>query len=133
MPSEPRWLPLAEVVALNRELVAETHEPHGVLKPGELESACFRALRHWEYDGEADVAALAIRLLFGIARSHAFVQGNKRTGFVAALMFLRLNGWELDPATDSDELGEMIIDVLNGGMGEEDVLRRLAPYFRPSP
>jgi death-on-curing protein len=130
LPSEPHWLPLDEIIDLNRDLVADTHEPHSVIKFGELESACFRPLRHWEYDGERDVVVLAVRLLFGIARSHGFLQGNKRTGFLAALMFLGLNGWELDPQTDSQALGDLVIEVLNEGMAEDAFIALLVPHLR---
>ena len=132
MLAEPHWLPVDEVIELNRDLVADTNEPHSIIKPGELESACFRPLRYWEYDGEGDVVILAVRLLFGIARSHGFIQGNKRTGFLAALMFLGLNGWELDPATDSEALGDLVIDVLNERVEEDAFIALLTPYFRPT-
>lgn len=128
MRSEPRWLSLDEVVELNRDLVADTGEPHQILKLAELESACHRPVRHREYDGEEDVLVLAVKLLFGIARSHGFVQGNKRTGFVAALMFLELNGWSLARSLDSEALGEAIVAVIDGGMSEEDFVGLLAPH-----
>ena len=46
---------------------------------------------------EASVFEIAAAYAFGIVKAHAFVDGNKRTGFVAALTFLRLNGYGLRP------------------------------------
>lgn len=46
---------------------------------------------------EADLAAIAAAYAFGIAKAHAFVDGNKRTAFVTALTFLRLNGVSFRP------------------------------------
>ena len=43
----------------------------------------------------ADLVEVAAAYLFFLCRNHPFVDGNKRTGFVAAELFLRLNGWAL--------------------------------------
>jgi death on curing protein len=75
-------------------VVAATGEPFALLDAGKLESALARPINHWEY-GEDDVLTLGIILLIAIAQSHAFLQGNKRTGFYAAEMFLNLNGYSL--------------------------------------
>lgn len=132
MRSEPYWLPFEEIIELNRDLVADTHEPHSIIQPGELESGAHRPAWHWEYEEEDDVVVLAVRLLYGIARAHGFIQGNKRTGFHAALMFLRLNGYELDPATDSDDLGRLIVDVLNDDVKEDTFVDVFRSFVRPT-
>ena len=68
----------------------------GVRDAGLLDSALGKPL-HLSHYGEPppDVAALAASYGYGISRNHPFVDGNKRTGFVAAELFLRLNGWAL--------------------------------------
>lgn len=119
MPNEPVWLSVGDLVELNRDLVEDTGEPHRVLKPDELESACQRPAWLWHYDGVEDIVVLAVRLLFAVAESHAFIQGNKRTGFVAAVMFLQANGWTLDASLDSEALGDAIVDVLCDRMSED--------------
>lgn len=131
MQNEPYWLAVEDVVELNRDLVADTGEPHRILKAGELESACHRPRWLWEYEREDDVLVLAVRLLFGLARAHAFVQGNKRTGFVAALMFLEMNGWSLSPEVDSETLGDAIVAVLNGDIGEDAFADDIARFITP--
>lgn len=78
-----------------------------------------------------DVVVLAVRLLFAIAESHAFVQGNKRTGFVAAVMFLEANGWRLDPSLDSDELGDAIVDVLCDRTSEAAFYDWISDFIEP--
>jgi death on curing protein len=77
-----------------------------LLDRGLLESAWAKPVNHWHY-GEDDVVILAIQLLFGVARNHPFQQGNKRTGFTAATMFLLDNGYRV-VATDSMELAELV-------------------------
>ena len=132
MPSEPIWLSVGDLVKLNRDLVADTGEPHRVLKPDDLESACERPRWLWHYDGVQDVVVLAARLLFAVADAHAFIQGNKRTGFVAAVMFLQANGWALDPSLDSDELGDAIIDVLCDRTSEASFCDWISDFIEPA-
>lgn len=59
-----------------------------------LESALFRAGNKTAY-GEPDVFDLAAAYAFGLARNHAFVDGNKRTAIVTAMLFLALNGYRM--------------------------------------
>lgn len=63
-----------------------------------LEMGCARALNLAAYteSGPAEIAAV---YAFGISKAHAFVDGNKRTAFVTALTFLRLNGYSFRPNT----------------------------------
>lgn len=56
-----------------------------------LEMGCARAVDLAAYE-DADLAEIAAAYAFGIAKAHAFIDGNKRTAFVTALTFLRLNG-----------------------------------------
>ena len=62
---------------------------------------------------------LAIILLVGIARNHPFLQGNKRTAFIAAEMFLNINGYSLRIA-DSPQLGETLERLILREISEED-------------
>jgi death-on-curing protein len=61
-----------------------------------LKSALARPQRTWEYDKDADLAALAAEYGFGLAKSHPFADGNKRIAFVATNVFLLINGYEID-------------------------------------
>ncbi|RZJ08992.1 MAG: type II toxin-antitoxin system death-on-curing family toxin, partial [Haliea sp.] len=67
--------------------------------------------------GKPDAAALAAAYGYGISRNHAFIDGNKRTGFVAVELFLELNGLGLE-ATDTDCVLTMLA-VASGDMSEE--------------
>jgi death-on-curing protein len=63
----------------------------------------------WSY-GEDDLPTLAASLMFGICRNHPFVQGNKRTGYIAFVDFLELNGYTFI-APDTRSLAHSIIKV----------------------
>ena len=85
------WLSRALILAIHDEQLAEHGGAIGVRDNGLLDSAFARPLNRAGYD-EPDVAELAAVYAVAIARNHPFVDGNKRTGYVALETFLRLNG-----------------------------------------
>lgn len=78
--TEPEWLTVDVVVDLHAEQLARFGGPPGVRDVGLLESACARPINQWVY-GETRLPALAAAYAFGLARNHAFVDGNKRIAF----------------------------------------------------
>jgi death-on-curing protein len=88
------WLSEKIVLALHDEQLAEHGGAIGVRDAGLLESALARPVNHAAY-GSPDTAELAAIYAIGIARNHPFVDGNKRTAFVALVLFLSLNGLQL--------------------------------------
>jgi death-on-curing protein len=78
---------------------------------------------------EKDVIRLAAALLFGVAKNHAFEQGNKRTGTVAALMFLEANGYEW-VLPDDGELGEWVLALVRDEITEDELAERMRPHVR---
>jgi death-on-curing protein len=89
-----RWLRHDVVVAMHDEQIAEHGGSPGLRDDGLLTSALARPQNQKAY-GNASVFDLAAAYAFGIISNHPFVDGNKRTGFLAAYVFLDLNGWEL--------------------------------------
>jgi death-on-curing protein len=81
------------------------------------------------YEGEEDVLALAVRLGLGIAFNHGFVDGNKRTGAVAMIEFLALNGYDLLMANDGT-LGRWFEAVIEGRMSEPQLADAIWPFIR---
>ena len=94
------WLSVDMIHAAHEEQLVEHGGPGGVRDEGLLASAMARPQHRALYESP-DAATLAASYAFGIARNHPFVDGNKRTAFVALEVFLDLNGLELD-ATDED-------------------------------
>lgn len=89
--NEPEWLSLDIALAVHDRQLSEHGGPSGVRDQGLLESALARPLNQWNY-GEDDLCTLAAAYAYGIARNHPFTDGNKRTAWVFARLFLRLNG-----------------------------------------
>ena len=126
MPNEPNWLPIEDVIEHNRLELAETNESHFVRDFGLLESALARPRNFFAY-GEEDIIVLAVALMAGIARAHAFEQGNKRTAFAAMRLFLRANGFDTR-FNDTISWAEEIIGLVEHRVGEEDFVRTLRPF-----
>jgi death on curing protein len=109
------WIDRAVIRAVHEEQLAEHGGAIGTRDTGLLESALARPMQLAAY-GEPDVAALAAAYGYGLAKNHPFIDGNKRTAFVAVELFLMLNGWELT-ATDADCVLTMLA-VAAGTLGE---------------
>jgi death on curing protein len=111
---EPRWVTRDGVMAMHDAQLAEHGGLPGVRDPGALDSALGRPQNLFAYGGaRADLAGLAAAYAFGIARNHAFVDGNKRTALAVCTTFLGLNAWGI---TATDE--EMYDTFLRLGAGE---------------
>lgn len=93
----PTWLNKVVVQAIHDRLLAEHGGSPGLRDPGLLDSALARARQLHAY-GEPDTCDLAAAYASGIIRNHPFVDGNKRTGFMTAYLFLALNGLQVTAA-----------------------------------
>jgi death-on-curing protein len=110
------WPDREVIVAVHEMQLAEHGGLAGVRDAGLLDSALSRAPNLAAY-GQPDAAALAAAYGWGLSHYHPFIDGNKRTGFVAAELFLNLNGHELQ-ATDADCVLTML-GVAAGEVSEE--------------
>lgn len=115
---EPIWLDTEIALAVHDRQLAEHGGGTGIRDAGMLDSALARPLNRWSY-GDADLPALAAAYAFGIARNHPFVDGNKRTAWVLARLFLALNGAELR-FTPEDAIQAMLA-LAAGEVGEEEL------------
>jgi death on curing protein len=126
--SEPRWLDIDIVLDFHAEQLSLFGGADGIRDTGLLESALARPINKFAY-GETDVAALAAAYGFGIARNHPFVDGNKRTALASMIVFLGLDGIDLDAP---QEAATAIVLGLAAGEITEDVLARwIAAHSKP--
>ena len=120
---EPLWLDLTDILTVHERQLSEHGGGSGIRDRNLLESALARPINSWNY-GDPDAAALAADYAFGIARDHAFVDGNKRTAWVAARLFLRMNGHQIRFA--KEDAIRMVLALAAGHLSEEE----LADWFR---
>ena len=118
--SEPRWLSTEEVRTAHEKQLSRFGGPAGLRDENALESALARPVNRWRYE-ESDLAELAAAYAFGLARNHAFVDGNKRIAFVAMITFLRLNGVPFRP--DQAEATTIILGLAAGEIDEAGLTR----------
>ncbi|MDX2472163.1 MAG: type II toxin-antitoxin system death-on-curing family toxin [Candidatus Krumholzibacteria bacterium] len=111
---EPTWLSKPALLAIHGLLLAEHGGASGLRDEGLLESAMAGPLNHFQY-GETDIYQLAATYAFALTKNHPFIDGNKRTAFAAAGVFLELNGHQLR-ASEPDA----VLAVLALSKGELD-------------
>ena len=121
--AEPVWIEKELVLAIHDRQLAEHGGPIGVRDAAGLESALARARNQWAY-GETDLCALAAAYAFGVARNHPFADGNKRTAWVLARVFLALNGARI--IFGSQDAIHMVLALAAGTLSEAEV----ADWFR---
>jgi death-on-curing protein len=118
--NEPIWLSVQEVIDMHSEQLALFGGPAGIRDFALLESAINRPVNQWHY-GEADLARLAAADAFGLARNHAFVDGNKRIAFQAMMVFLRIN--DVPFAPKPPEATAIILALAAGEVDEVSLAR----------
>ncbi|WP_216331120.1 type II toxin-antitoxin system death-on-curing family toxin [Agrobacterium deltaense] len=101
---------------------------HGLRDEGILESALHRPINKAGY-GADDPCELAAAYLFGLARNHAFIDGNKRIAIVAAGVFLMENGYMIE--TDEATLYTFVLNVAAGEIDEEGACLFLKDHAVP--
>jgi len=122
------WLDPAVLRAVHEEQLAEHGGAYGTRDAGLFESALARPESLAAY-GAPDAAALAAAYGWGLARNHPFVDGNKRTAFVATELFLMLNGFEL--AADDAACVLTMLCVASGDMSEDAFAAWIREHLQP--
>ena len=119
--AEPRWITTRIAKAIHERMLAEFGGLSGTRDAGLLESALARPQNLSHYGEEVGLFQLAASYSYGIVRNHPFIDGNKRTGFVVARVFLLLNGARFSP--DQGEPTQMIRALAAGEIAEAELTR----------
>jgi len=90
----PVWIDERDVLAVHDRLLALHGGVAGLRDRGLLESALARLRQHFSYAENTGVIEMASLYTAGIIRNHPFIDGNKRAGFTAGILFLELNGFD---------------------------------------
>ncbi len=122
------WLDPQALLSAHDEQLAEHGGAAGIRDEGLFESALARPQNLAAY-GEPDVAALAAAHGYGLAKNHAFVDGNKRIALVALESFLALNGFDL--AVDDGQAVMVGLSVASGAFRENELADWVRKNIRP--
>ncbi|MBB2791395.1 UNVERIFIED_ORG: death-on-curing protein [Rhizobium pisi] len=123
-----KWLSRQAVENMHSEQIAEHGGLPGLRDDNALETSLARPLNKAAY-GETDIFVLAAAYLYGIVRNHPFVDGNKRTGYLAAFTFLYLNRYVID--AENAQVIAFVLDVAAGEIDEEGATRFLRDFSVP--
>lgn len=115
---EPVWIETELALAIHDRQLAEHGGPVGVRDMSGLVSALMRPRNQWAY-GETGLCALAAAYAYGISRNHPFTDGNKRTAWVLARLFLALN--EIHIVFEPQEAIQMVLALADGSLSEGNV------------
>jgi len=120
MSEEPDWLTYEQVLAIHARQLRRYGGAPGLRDEGILRSALERPVNKWQYE-QADLAMLAAAYAFGLAKNHAFVDGNKRVAFIAMVVFLRKNAVRFAP--DQAQSTKIILALAAGEVSEDNLAR----------
>lgn len=115
--------------ALHDAQIREHGGSPGIRDEGLLESALARPRHKFAYADRPDVATLAAAYAFGLAKNHGFVDGNKRSAFMAAYVFLALNRYELEAA--EPDVATTMERVANGSLTEVAFANWIRAHIEP--
>lgn len=124
----PKWLNKKALLLLHEESIAEFGGARGLRGEGLLESALARPLNLHAYQPNSSLAELAAAYGYGIAKNHAFVDGNKRVAFLSLGMFLSLNGHRL--VVGQAEAVETILALAAGELEEAELASWIAKHCK---
>jgi death on curing protein len=120
MVSEPKWLTYDQVIAIHSRQLRRFGGAVGLRDDGLLRSAIERPINKWHYE-QSELPQLAAAYAFGLAKNHAFVDGNKRIAFMSLMTFLRKNGVRFAP--EPAHATSMIMSLAAGEVSEESLAR----------
>jgi death-on-curing protein len=126
---EPVWVTERDVTAIHDRLLALHGGAAGLRDRGLLQSALARPCQHHTYSARVDLVELSAIYVSGIVRNHPFLDGNKRSGFVAGVLFLEINGFQF-VASEADAT-QAVLSLASGTLDEEGFRVWLQQNIKP--
>jgi death-on-curing protein len=127
-PKEPRWITYKQAIAIHSRQLRRFGGAPGLRDEGVLRSALEWPINKWRYE-QSDLAELASAYSFGLAKNHAFVDGNKRITLMAMMGFLLKNGIAFDP--EPAHATAIILSLAAGEVSEESLTRWIRDNWPP--
>src|SRR6202000_1405793 len=121
-PKEPLWITYEQAIAIHSRQLRRFGGAPGLRDEGMLRSALERPINKWRYE-QSEMPELAAAYAFGLAKNHAFVDGNKRIAFMAMMIFLRKNGVRFAPG--QAQATKVILALAAGEVSEQSLARWL--------
>ena len=126
---EPIWIDKPEVLIVHSMQLAEHGGSDGIRDETLLDSALAKPRNVYAYSDEVTLPRLAASYAFGLARNHAFIDGNKRTALVVSEGFLRLNGLMI--VALPEEKYFTFLHLADGSLSEDELTAWLTKHAIP--
>ncbi len=114
----PTWLDERDLLTIQDQLLSMHGGAPGLRDRALLESALARPRQHYAYAEGVDTVDLAAIYTSAIVQNHPFIDGNKRAGFVAGILFLELNGFDF--VASEEEVISTVLALAAGDVDEDD-------------
>jgi death-on-curing protein len=121
--NEPLWITYDQELAIHSRQLRRFGGAAGLRDEGLLQSVLERPVNKWRYE-QAGLTELAAAYAFGLAKNHAFADGNKRIAFMSMMVFLRKNGVRFAP--DQAQATKIILALAAGEVSEQSLARWIA-------
>ncbi len=118
--AEIKWVTYGQVIAMHSRELRRFGGAPGLRDEGMLRSALERPANKWHYE-RAGLDELAAAYAFGLAKNHAFVDGNKRIAFMTMMAFLRKNGVRFAP--QPAQATSIMLALAAGEVSEQSLAR----------
>ena len=125
---EPLWLDRKLGDAIQEDQRQQHGGNKGILNAGSIDSALGRPRNRFAYEG-VGLFACAASYVFGLAKNHGYQDANQRTAYMAALAFLRINGFRV--RASPEEIIALMLDVANDLMNESAIEAWLERRAKP--
>jgi death-on-curing protein len=113
---EPIWIDERDALGLHGKSLVTHGGAGGIRDMGLLQSALSRPKQQLAYGEQPNLVSMAAAYTAGIIQNHPFIDGNKRVGFLAGVLFLELNGYRFG-ATE-EEAAQAVLDLASGALDE---------------
>jgi len=126
----PRWITYDQAIAIHSRQLRRFGGAPGLRDEGMLRSALERPVNKWRYE-QSDLPERAAAYAYGLAKNHAFVDGNKRIAFMSMMIFLARNGVSFEP--DAAQSTSIILSLAAGEISEQSLSRWIRDNWPAEP
>lgn len=123
-----KYLSVENVLSIHEKILKDTVEDKGLSPDKSIDSALNRVSDHVYYADLQDIYEIAALYAIAIAKGHCFNNGNKRTGMVSMVVFLLINGIELN--ADNKEIEDKIVEVVENHVNQSDLAHWLKNHVK---
>lgn len=122
------WLDISDVYDIHNEIISDSGGGFGILNQGALESTLNKPKNLYYYNNDENLYRLAASYSYGLIKNHCFIDGNKRTAFIAAYTFLLNNGIRL--IASNENATKTFLELAASFANQEEDIEKLSNWLK---